>query len=502
MTIARALVTGLLLLSACSAPAPSAPVPSAPSASPATAAPPTAIGPARTTGTPAAPPSSYTGPLPLPAGDGKPMLWPAPTEVSVGSGEFGATIRYGFVDANGVLVVPPRYEGYEYCRDDAGRVASVVVTAAGRKAAVLDLAGTVVRTLPTDTAACGPAGTVMFTHEIDMAGSNWQDGLLEAATGRVLLPLAPKRHIRVVDDRTVNVSGSGREYFLDVITGQRTPHPGEVTEAGREPGAPGVPAVATGPGGKRLTGFVDAAGRWTVAPGFTDAYEFVQGIAVVELAEGGFTFLDAHGQRVGGEWAEVEQAAFEEAGGWQVVGYLVTGPEGQGLLALDLRTVVEPGPAKITCDSEAGGACAVVAPDGHASLVQMPQGTVTAMPDGFDQAVGPVFLGGGAEDEAGWITRILAIGTGLVTDLGGGYYCRGIGTAWAACSDPDPAVLPPVVLDAQGRWTAFRTMAPLYGADRPAEVAYYWATTARWEGIVDADGTWHYRQSRFTRLED
>jgi hypothetical protein len=302
----------------------------------------------------------------------------------------------------------------------------------------------------------------------------------------------------VVNDRTVNVSDGEREYFLDVVSGKRFAHRGEVVEPAPEPGAPGVPTVDTGPGGEGLTGFMDASGNWAIAPTFTDAYAFVQGFALVELAEDSFTFIDTRGRRVGGEWSEVEFEAYEEGDLWQSVGYLVTGPEGQGLLALDLRTVVEPGPAQITCESDTAGACVVVAPDGRASLVQMPQGTVTAVPDGFDSAVGTAFLGGGGEGEN---TRILALGTGQVTNLGGEYFCQGVGPAWAAC-EPDADTLPYVVLDTQGRRTAFRTMAPLYGAGRPAGVAWYWATTARWEGIVDAEGNWRYRQSRFTRLED
>lgn len=454
-----------------------------------------------TAGTTTTASQTYNGPLPLPAGDGKPMLWPAPTKVSVTNGEdyldFGTTTRYGFVNANGVLVVPPRYEAYEYCHDGSGRVAFIAVSGGGRKAAVLDLAGTVIRTLPTDTVACGPAGTVVFTYEAPMDDSNWRDGLMQIATGRVLLPLVKERHIRVVDDLTVNVSDRGGEYFLDVVTGKRTPHPGEVTEVGSAARAPGVPASLTVKDGDNLIGFLDTAGRWVVAPQFTDAYEFVQGFAMVELTGGGWTFINPEGEHVGGVWSEMESVAFEVPDGWRDVGYLVTGAAGQGLLSLDLRTVVEPGPATITCDSDAAGACAVVPFEGNPSLVRLPEGTVTSMPDSFDRAVGPGFLGHTSDPDEPWMDRIVATATGAIVDLGSGHDCRGVGTAWAACSNVDT-----VVLDTQGRRTVFRTITPLYGPDRLAGVAYYWATTARWEGIVDADGTWHYRQFRFTRLED
>ena len=108
--------------------------------------------------------------------------------------------RYGFVDASGALVVPPRYESYDYCFDGLGRVNAVIVTTAGRRAEVLDLTGTVLRRLPTAAARCGPTGTAVFTLEVEPEGGDWRDGLIDLGTGRVLVALARQRHVDVVDD--------------------------------------------------------------------------------------------------------------------------------------------------------------------------------------------------------------------------------------------------------------------------------------------------------------
>lgn len=494
MRFVAAVLAGVLLLTACTGTAVTTPAPSgAPASTVATPSP---------SATPGAT-STYTGPSALPASDGGPMLWPAPTQVTLGADDYLKTTRYGFVDTRGVLVVPPRYEGYEYCRDDAGRVTSLVVTAARRRAAVLDLTGAVVRTLPTGNGSCGPAGTVVFTRYHPMDDGRWEDGLMDVASGKVLLPLASKRHLALVDERTVNVSEPGGEYFFDTVTRRRSPHPGEVAESYLEQGAPGVPAtVPTAHGGERI-GYLATSGDWAIAPDFVDGYAFEQGFAVVELTGGGWTFLDVHGTRVGGEWGEIEEVSYEVPGGWRTVGYVVTGTGGRGVLDAGLKTVVEVRPGIVTCDSEQAGACSVVPEDGPALRVLLAQGTVTEMPDGYDQVLGASFVATGDDGsavDAG--TRVLAVDTGLVIDLGASYSCQAVDEVWATCTASEGTVAPPVVLDSQGRRPPFSAMTAIYGATRPAEVAWYWATTARYEGIVDATGTWHYRQSRFTRLED
>jgi hypothetical protein len=503
------LATGLLVLTGCVGPGIATPTPATPtipalSASPATAMSSPAVAPGSAGTPPPTPTSGYAGPLPLPARDGGPMLWPVATTTDVGRNYYlSEGIRFGFVDTTGTLVVPARYEGYEYCRDAAGRVASLLVTRAGRNPEVLDLAGNRIRTVPTDSARCGPVGTVLFSREYGGSESGvWRDGILEIATGKTLVGLAPKRHIAVVDGDTIDVSEPAGDYFLDIRTGGRTPHPGAVTEAEWQAGAPGVPATATDGGG--LTGYIGRDGSWVLAPQFEDAGGFRRGHAIVTLGDDRYTFIDTHFQEVGGEWTEIDPVAIDRAADWDLVGYVVTGAAGTALLDADLRILIPPGDARIDCDSDPGtGACSVSAPDGTESRALLPEGTVTVMPAGYS-SLGRSFGTDRVDTGDGGTanSRVLALATGAVVTLDGLSYCNGVGTEWAVCEPNDSQVLPTVILDAGGRRTPFATIARLDDAVRSAGGSYYRATTGRYTGIVDDHGTWLYRQGRFTELED
>jgi hypothetical protein len=483
-----------ILLSGCTAPAASSPSPSQAAT--------TAVSPTAATIVP-----DYTGPRPLPASDGKPMLWPVVTSVTIADGGYNTeTTRYGFVDVTGTLVVQPRYESYEYCRDAAGRVATVVAMAAGRKADVLDLTGKVVLRAPTAHAKCGPTGALVFSWWIDPETSKWQDGVLDLRTGRVLLSLAAGRHISVVDDRTVDVTEKGGSYFFVPRTGRRTPHPAWLDDGRLEAGAPGLPAATKRDGGRY--GYLDLDGNWIVPPDLIGAGAFTAGHAVVKLATNRFTFLNTRLQRVGGEWVSVE-AVWDAS--YNVVGYVVASAVGQGLLGVDLRTIVAPGTARIECSGDADGACSVRADD-RLSMVALPEGTARAVPDGFRRIVGPGFVADvvGTGEDLG-TRHVLAVESGAVAALDWPSSCEAVGTAWAVCApslpQPDdeewqPDILPTVVIDAEGRRTALSSVTPVGDPADSGTTAYYMATTGRYTGLVDSRGTWLYRQSRFTRLED
>ena len=432
------------------------------------------------------------------------MLWPLATTTDVGRNYYpGEAIRFGFVDTTGTLVVPARYEGYEYCRDAAGRVASLLVTGAGRKAEVLDLAGTRIRKAPTDSARCGPVGTVLFTREYGGSESGvWRDGLLDIATGKTIVGLAPKRHIAVVDSGTIDVSEPAGDYFLDIRTGRRTPHR---ARSARPSGRRGH-RVCRRPRrhGGGLTGFIGRDGSWVLTPQFENASGFRGGHAIVTIDDERYTFLDTHFQRVGGEWTEIDPVAVDRSADWDLVGYVVTGEAGTALLDADLRILVAPGTARIDCDSDPGtGACSVSAPDGTESRALLPEGTLIVMPAGYS-ALGRSFATDGVDTGDGGTanSRVLALATGAVVTLDGLSYCSGVGPEWAVCEPNDSEVLPTVILDAQGRRTPFATIERLADAVQSAGGSYYRVTTGRYTGIVDAHGTWLYRQGRFTELED
>ena len=89
---------------------------------------------------------------------------------------------------------------------------------------------------------------------------------MDVSTGAILLPIAPGRHIEALGDGVLaNVSELKGEYFFNPHSGKRTPHPGWVTEAGLEPGAPGLPATTVKPGGE-VTGPIGYVGL--AAPGW------------------------------------------------------------------------------------------------------------------------------------------------------------------------------------------------------------------------------------------
>ncbi|MFN8137394.1 MAG: WG repeat-containing protein [Propionicimonas sp.] len=284
------------------------------------------------------------------------MLWPDGVTVTISSGDGYSTrtTRFGFTDVTGTLVVKPRYESFTYCADAAGRLAWVIGTGAGRKADVLDLTGTVVVTAPAKDAACGTPGTVIFSHWFDAELGHHRDGLLDIASGKVLLPMVPDRHINLVDATTLNVSEPGGEYFLTPRTGARTPHAGWLSpDTGLEAGAPGLPAYQTRPtddgsGPDPRLGFVGRTGKWVATPAFQDASGFVKGHAVVALGDGHVTFVDTRLQR-GSEVSGPRRIDGRRAGanerGEPSSGTSWSRRRGRLLLGTDLRSPIVPGSA-------------------------------------------------------------------------------------------------------------------------------------------------------------
>jgi len=518
--LGSAFVAGLLVLTGCVGPGISS---ATPPAAPTTPVPTTAVPTFETatatgtaiastsasaTASPAGPGMAvpdYHGRRPMSASDSGPMLWPTQTRMMVWADWNTEITRYGFVDVSGTRVLPPRYEGYDYCRDTAGRVSFVLAFETGRKAAVLDLTGKVFAHAPTRSATCGPAGDLVFSRWFDAELGHHKDGLMNVRTGKILLPLAPGRHIKALGDGVLaNVSDLKGEYFFNPRSGKRTPHPGWVTEAGLEPGAPGLPATTVKPDGEVTgpVGYVGLSGTWVAKPEFVEASAFRDGHAVVKLAENRYTFLDTRLHRVGGEWTGIDPVGLDPTESGKAAGYLVSGPQGQALLGTDLRTIITPGSGTIECLSEAGGACSVLGADGRRSLVVLPKGKFTAMPAGFAHALSPSFAADGVEDGGNVAKRIQAIGSGGVAQLDAVSTCNHTGTAYVACDSPSWGVLPPVVVDSKGRRTGFATIEPVFDPVGTGDAAYYWAVAGRYQGFIDDSGNWRYRESRYTRVEE
>lgn len=470
---------------------------------------PTDAGSSGPASTPVPTPSLSTVPLPhdvgpraMPASDGRPMLWPLSAPTAITSSGSDVPVVYGFLDATGTLVLPKRYSSYTYCPDATGRAAYLITERAGGRAEVHDLTGTLLRRVRTPSASCAGPSHVVVTDWVEPELNQHNDGLLDVTTGTMTLSTAKNRHVTAIDDHTVNVSDPTGEFFLDLATGRRTPHPGWVLEnyALREVGAPAVVPAATKPSGA-VIGFLDLTGTWAVRPRYADTYGFTAGHAIVQLSEDRWTLLDSSLRESGGEWQSVEAVMRDYATGSRTVGYLLSGAAGQQLVDADLRVLVPAGPARIVCWWEADGACAVSEPDGTTRLVTLPDGAATPLPAGFDQVLSRAFVADGGTDADTGIRHILALGSDTPVDLMTATSCRAAGSTWVVCEPAGPT-LAPIVLDRQGRRTAYAWAGALADPVAGAASAYYQVTAGRYRGVVDEAGNWRYRESIYTRLED
>lgn len=432
------------------------------------------------------------------------MLWPTRLHLEESS-DYGDLddVRYGFVDVTGTLVIPQRYDGYVNCPDATGRTAFVIASSVGHRDKVFDLSGKLLARTPTGSSDCGGANHVIVTVEIDAEVGTYNSGLMDVATGDLVVPIARDRHIMVVDAHTVNVSDPSGEYFLDLTTMRRTPHQGWLSK--RPEGGDTKLFVASA---KRQSptaqsdpkvGFINRSGAWVLPPEFDNAEGLANGYFLITVG-GKHTFLDAALHRTGGTWDDVAMV-YRLQSSDDLLGYKVTRGAQQALLGLDLKAVIAPGPVSITCEWDASGACSLVAKDSRAFLVVLPAGAAMAMPDGFTQALNPSLVADNPDPEDGRSRRVRSLVTGATVELAAPAGCAGVGLAWVACESGE-GMAPPVVINDSGELTPFATAEAVADPSPNAGVAYYWVTAGRYQGFVDAAGVWRYRESRFTQLED
>ncbi len=440
----------------------------------------------------------------MPASDGGPMLWPTTSVRTLYlDGQTTDLVQYGFVDTQGVRVVPARYQWYDFCRDESGRVTLVLAGSGEPQSDILDLSGTVTGHLPGRYADCvGDTHAVYQTDISELGPTFYGSGLFDLRSGEVVIGAKKGRTVTMVDRRTVNVHRTKGEYFLDLVTGEQTPHPGFVTgypdlAASPDDGAL-LPAsdVPIDPYGDSeetpLIGYVDRAGRWALEPVFERAEPFRAGYAAVGSDDRDH-FVDTAFQAVPGDWSWVSSTEW---------GYVVGG-EGDdqsdpGLLGLDLRVLLEPDVAETDCGWESSDACGVYPHDGPPQVLLLPEGTLLDPPDGFTGVLSrTLFTDGGPEVPA---RNVHNTATGATFPLDRPSTCRLEGV-WIGCR-PETETAPPTVYRSDGERTEFRYVTAVEPAVRGTASGYYWTVAGGRQGFIDDTGRWLFSESRYTTLED
>jgi|GEM_PF-1919194 len=445
----------------------------------------------------------YAGPQPLPAADGKPMLWPVSVPVSMYSGYSQFVTRSGFLDVTGRMVIPQRYESYQYCPDETGRAVLLIANRdSNARAEVFDLTGNRLAVAPAASASCaGPSYVITTNDGLDEASTraDVKNGLFELATGKLVIPMVKGRQLTSLRPGLLNVTERSGEYFLDLNTGRKVPHPGWITSgASLDADSPGLPASTAPDGGK--VGFVDLSGHWLIRPSFADASSFAGDLAVVQPRKDSSALTDAKGRQLPGGWSEVDSVTrtVGDGGEYQTVGYLTSGSAGQALWDVHGVAVVAPGTGAIDCSWEQEGACSLRLADGTAQLISLPESSRTTLPAGINVALSRTFAASPPDADGHGVVYSLA--SGRMIETVGRSSCQGAGPDFVVC-EPDSGVLPTVVINADGP-TSFASVTPLNDPEMSGKVGYYQATTSKFIGIVDASGAWRYRQSSYTRLDD
>ncbi|MEA4944242.1 MAG: WG repeat-containing protein [Propionicimonas sp.] len=497
-----ALATALALgLAGCT---PTAPQPSSlPGPSGSNSAPtPPATGPTAPPPTPTSTTTDYAGPSPMPAADGGPMLWPTRTTTTVYlDGWATDQDRFGFVDTTGSLVVPPRYDNYEYCRDANGRASLVLAGSGDEHADILDLSGTVTGTIPGRFTDCTDDTYATFSEQVSETGPfDVGNGLYDLRSHTVLLPLKKNRVVTALDRRTVNVHEATGEYFLDLETGKRTPHLGYLADYsaplhdGADPSL--IPATDQPPdadtGREPRMGYLDRTGRWALKPSLGRTDGFHGGYAVVEKDQKEY-FIDTSFKRLPGDWSSISYL------GW---GYQVSrdanGVELNGLLGPDLTVILKPQQAEIDCGWNPGSACGIHPRSGRAQLLLVPELTLAGTPDGFSDVLSRTLFTDATPDSPA--THVLNTATGKTFFLDRPSFC-GASAGWVSCSPMEDGA-PPAVYDADGKRSGFREVVVVEDATAGTDSAYAWTVAGRYQGFIDRTGGWLYRESRYTFLED
>lgn len=422
------------------------------------------------------------------------MLWAAPLELAGDNGSGVTFTHYGFVDVNGKLVVPQRYDGYQYCTDRSGRTAFVIASLGEQKDDIYDLRGKLLMQSPTPDTLCGGVDRVIIRHVIDGESGKVDEGLLNVVTRKVEVPIARNRHLTVVNPVTINVSDPSGEYFDELLNDARIPHPGFLDDQATI--GDDWPLLVTDRRGDLTTkdvkrGFIDLGGKWLLKPSLSEATAFHNGFSVIPSGEQ-YTFMNTSMKALGGIWDEIEEVSSDP--GNAVVGYLVTRGAEHGLLGLDLSTIIPPGLADISCANDTG--VCTVTQSGATSMVQLPSSEAKPLPQGFSRVLSPAFFADGEYPQ-----RIYLADSGQVVTLAAKSSCEADGHTWVKCTS-EVGMAPPVVLNAAGQVTAFASMVAVADPIPEAGTAYYWATSGGIEGFVDGNGTWRYQQSRYTQLED
>ena len=449
--------------------------------------------------------STYT-PAPMPPPEGLSameghMLWPVQRVTGMSSYD-GEKFRYAFIDAAGEIVMPPNIIRFHYQRDENGRIAYLIASDEERVYAYT-MDGTKILDAPGENAEVFPDGdsALITLRSADNYGEwNTENRMtvFSLSSGEPLLT-GDYVHISRLGGYTVLLIDTQlRQFACDLRQGEnaRIPLVGSLTSqtVNGEPEDWRLVAM-TGPEryeeGDNLYGFVGPDGGWAIEPVYLDAFSFIGDYAVVQLPDGGWTFIDRSGRQAAERYDRldtVDAPAFPDG-----ILYQTSDPDvpylDAGLQPVNLETEK---------DGWIGG---VFYHDGKAFAELSPQYTDILF------AEWPVIIARDHQNQ----TFFLNAETGTSKTLTESY--------WRAIKLRDLFLLTGgdhyTVLDADGEErtdtvfarypSAARYTDPedyTYGDMAVAPDTYLWVTTASWQGYIDHQGNWLYRESRFQNLLD
>ena len=449
------------------------------------------------------PQAAYT-PRPMPPPEGLSameghMLWPVQRITGMSSYD-GEKFRYAFINAAGEIVTSSDIIRFHYQRDENDRIAYLIASDEQR-VYVYTLDGTKILDSPGENADVFPdEGLALITLRTADNYGEWNTEnrmtVFSLSSGEPLLT-GDYVHISQISGYTVLLIDTQlRQFACDLRQGEnaRVPLVGFLTSRTitNEP-ADWRLAAMTSPEryeeGDNLYGFVGPEGGWAVEPVYLDACSFAGDYAAVQLPDSSWTFIDRSGRQTAEHYTLLR--TIDAPSSPHGILYETSDPDTPSLNAR-----LQPVDPEMQKDGWIDG---VFYRSGKAFTGFPPQYTDILL------AEWPVIIARD-QDTAYFFNAETGVGKPLTER-----YWRAIKLQELflimgnhhIVLDADGNACPDTVFDRYP--SAVRYTDPedyTYGDMAVAPDTYLWVTTASWQGYIDHQGSWLYRESRFQNLID